>query len=490
MTQCYLSEFLDNMFITSLDSNRLQYFRQRVRPNSPSYDPLLVKALGGSKAKLANTLLKVWYTFKDVRVMQMVLQHARRECIFGSNLEFYQWLSKDVNLSSVFQAMRDDYDVEKYVTLKMFKANPVFLSLLMVSTDTSKEFLETLQGFDSELKLYTPKVTACDYDKAFPQLIQCLKIRMAPHVQCETLGTFFDTSVALNWAKKNKDFVVLSLLYFRNSAKLIKILLEKFQEFGNMTKPQISKWIMGSAVTGEVFEELRIDFPEFFELTDICPQGLQLHPDFLLESYPKANHRVQHKMNTMMKDILDETKDARFVPWVRALRPELLQGYPLTTFAHNTLLKATENYWQNKEAYNMSLIQRAYYCITTKGKDRTKTGLNQFIACIEDDPIKGMHWGELIADYLGVSRLVLKEGISALSIPTDLICRNRPIAKWPKVSPLLASKRKASASGSSKRQKAKASASGSSKRKRSAQEVIDVLDSDDEAVHYGMVQLS
>jgi hypothetical protein len=358
--------------------------------------------------------------------------------------------------------MRDDDGVMHYDSLEMFQANPEFLHILMASADISEQFRETLQGYDTQLKRYTPKVTACTYKNAFPQLIQCLKTSMAPHVQYETLGKFFDNSVALNWAKKNKEFVVLSLLHFRNSTKLVKVVLDKFEEHGKMTKPQISKWIMGSAVTSRVFEDLRNDFPDFFELADMCPQGLQLHPDFLLESYPKANPRVQDEMNQMMKGILDETKNACFVPWVRALRPELLQGYPLTTFAHSTLLKDSENYWQNIEAFKWNLIQRAYYCITTIPECRSKAGLTKFIASINDDPIKGMLWGSLIAEYLGVSRLVLKEGLWVLKVPIDLICRNRPIANWPKVSPLLASKRKASASGSSKRQKGEASASGSS----------------------------
>ena len=220
--QGYVNKFLNKMKTSSLESMIPQYVQARIQAPSPVRDPLLVKALRGSKANFVITLLKVWYSTEDVRVMWLLKEHARQIGMFGSNIEFDRWLSTNLKLGAVFKAMRDDDDVMHYASVEMFQANPEFLPVLMNSANTPEEFL-TLQGYDTQLKRYTPKVTACDYKNAFPQLIQCLKTSMAPHVQYETLGKFFDNSVALNWAKKTRNssfFRFCISATRRNSSKL------------------------------------------------------------------------------------------------------------------------------------------------------------------------------------------------------------------------------------------------------------------------------
>ena len=478
----HLNKFLKDLKLTS-PSQQYMKFRSSILATSPTRNKGLLAALRVSKKEFVEPLLKVWHTTYDVRVINLLVTNAIRNSLFGSRTEFVSWLSRQDLLSEVFVAMRDFDDLQNFACEEMFQANPDCLEILMSSTDTSPAYRSGLETLDASIKADPPRITDSDFNKAFPQLIRCMKHQTHPWQQSHKLHEFFDHEVALNWAAENKDLVVLSLLYFRTSTNLIKIVLDKFELYGVMKTPQICAWIMGSPVMHDVFEKLLTTF-DCFKLKDVSKDGLLLHPHFLLKSFPNATEDTQQKVKTIMRKIIKD-KDARFVPFIKAICPKMLKRTDLSTFNNIDVLQNSEKYWGMKDILQTNAIQTAVYCITTPESLRTKFGLKKYIETIKTAPFEGMQWGETIAKYLGFSQNDIIEGPTRLASPSDVISWNRPTVPKKRntvVVLLPASKRRKTSASASNRPNTSEDTAGPSK--RPLQDVIDVPDSDDES---GMV---
>jgi hypothetical protein len=402
-----LTTFLQHTKLTVLPSQTYRTFKSNIDLRSSTRDHALATSLYGPKEKFAENLLKVWYATQDADIIHFFVRNAVQTNMFETKELVHKWLSQHALLSAVFKVIRNDDQVQP--TLSMFRANPDYLKILMESTDTSPKLLKRLQKIHAKLMSKPSTITKSKFHEAFPQLILSLK-SIPPEEQYTTLRDFFNHPVAIRWASTQKDIIVLSLLSFRNSAKLIKIIFDLFQHHRVLAISEICHWITGTVYMQQAFHQLRIHFPDFFDLAYLSQEGIMLHPQFMLETYPKANHQVQREVVTKLVLIVNGYKDARFIPWILAVCPDLSHRFThLDRFSHVDVYLKSKQFWDFNRIFHSKAVQLAVYCISTSKNHRSFYGFKSFLLSHD------FQWGFIIADFIGIDIIL------GPSIPKDLI---------------------------------------------------------------------